>query len=142
MTWRTTSRTVPGLGISLMPKVVCPICSPAYAALLSSVGLGFLGSTMYLLPLTVTCLALALGSLFWRASSRRGFGPFALAVVAAACVLIGKFWRDSPVTVYMGVDLLLMGSIWNAVPNRTAPSFCPSCLRTELGVTHGKATEG
>ena len=36
--------------VSLLPKVICPMCSPAYAAVLSSVGLGFLVSTAYLLP--------------------------------------------------------------------------------------------
>ena len=44
MTWRKSIVTLPGIGVSLLPKAVCPICSPDYAALLSSVGLGFLGS--------------------------------------------------------------------------------------------------
>src|SRR5260370_27513328 len=42
----------PGIGVSLLPKLMCPACWPAYAAVLSSVGLGFLISTTYLLPLT------------------------------------------------------------------------------------------
>jgi mercuric ion transport protein len=32
---------LPGVGVSLLPKLTCPACWPAYAGLLSSVGLGF-----------------------------------------------------------------------------------------------------
>lgn len=135
MTWRETIAMLPGVGVSLLPKAVCPMCSPAYAALLSSVGLGFLGSTTYLLPATVTLLALAVGSLFFRASSRQGLGPFGIGVVAAACVLVGKFWLDSPATSYIGVGVMIIVSIWNAVPKPTAPNFCPECLPTEAGST-------
>lgn len=132
MTWRKSIATLPGIGVSLLPKAVCPICSPAYAALLSSVGLGFLGSATYLLPVTVTLLAVSVGSLFFRASNRRGLGPFRLGLVAAVCVLVGKFWFDSPATSYVGVGVLIIASIWNAVPK---PNFCAECLPTEAGST-------
>ena len=42
MTWRRTAAVIPGIGVSLMPKLICPLCWPAYAGLLSAVGLGFL----------------------------------------------------------------------------------------------------
>src|SRR5712692_7940119 len=99
MTWKAT---LPGIGVSLLPKAVCPICSPAYAALLSSLGLGFLATT-YLLPVTVGFLPVALVALVFRASSRRGFGPFGIGLVATAWVLVGKFWLDSTAASYVGV---------------------------------------
>lgn len=135
MTWKDSMATVPGVGVSLLPKVVCPMCAPAYAALLSSVGLGFFGSSTYLLPATAMLLALAVGSLAYRASSRRGLGPFGLGLVAAACVLVGKFAIDSPTTSDVGVGVLIIASIWNAVPKRTVPHFCPECLPTEADST-------
>jgi len=67
-TWKDTALAVPGVGVSLLPKVICPFCSPAYAAVVSSLGLGFLMDTTYLLPITVAFLALALGV---RPSNRR-----------------------------------------------------------------------
>lgn len=136
MTWRETIATLPGVGVSMLPKAVCPICSPAYAALLSSVGLGFLGSTTYLLPVTVALLTLAIGSLFFRASNRRGLGPFGIGLVAAVCLIVGKFWLDSPAMSYVAVGALVSASIWNAVPKRAAPNFCPECLPTEDGSTN------
>jgi hypothetical protein len=33
--------TAPGIGVALMPRLMCPRCWPFYAGILSSVGLGF-----------------------------------------------------------------------------------------------------
>ena len=57
---------LPSVGVSLMPKLMCPACWPAYAAVLSFVGLGFLISTTYLLPLTVLFLAPQFGLVGFR----------------------------------------------------------------------------
>jgi len=126
--------TGPAVAVSLLPKAVCPICSPAYAALLSSVGLGFIATT-YLLPVTVGFLAVALAALVFRASSRRGFGPSAIGGIASVCVLSGKFWLSSDSTTYVGVGLLVVASVWNAIPERRTPDLCPACLPTEAGTT-------
>jgi mercuric ion transport protein len=48
---------IPGVLASLLPALACPLCWPAYAALLSALGLGFLTSSTYLLPLTGVLLA-------------------------------------------------------------------------------------
>src|SRR5437899_8557502 len=90
-TWKESALAVPGVGVSMLPKVICPFCSPAYAAVVSSLGLGFLLSTTYLLPLTVVFLAVAVGALAFRASSRRSLRPFWTGVLAASGVVAGKF---------------------------------------------------
>ena len=107
---------LPGVGISMLPKVICPVCWPAYAGLLSSVGLGFLISTAYLLPLTAGFLALALGALAFRAAKRHGYGPFFLGLVAAIGVLLAKFVLASDSIVYGSVGLLVAASLWNSWP--------------------------
>jgi len=50
--WKESLVTIPGVGVSLLPKLACPLCWPAYAGLLTSLGLGFLISAKYLLPVT------------------------------------------------------------------------------------------
>lgn len=60
-TWKQGLLALPGVSLSILPKLACPACWPAYAGLLAAVGLGFLISAAYLLPLTVAFLALALG---------------------------------------------------------------------------------
>lgn len=131
-TWKEAVLAVPGVGVSMLPKVIRPTCSPAYAAVLSALGLGFLVSTTYLLPVTVVFLAVAAGSLRFRASSRRGLQPFWVGSIAASSVVAGKFWLNSPTVTYAGVGLLVFASVWNVVPRRA--NSC-SCLRAAAGST-------
>ena len=48
---RRSLAVVPGVAVGALPA--CPLCWPIYAGVMSSVGLGFLLETTYLLPLTV-----------------------------------------------------------------------------------------
>ena len=95
-TWKQNLLAAPGIGLSLMPKIACPACWPAYAGLLSSIGLGFLiPNAKYLLPLTAAFLVLAVGMLAFRARRRHGYVPFALGTLAASLILLGKFFLAS-----------------------------------------------
>ncbi len=89
--WRNTLAVLPGIGVALFPKLTCPACWPAYAGLLSSLGLRFINYTPYLLPLTILFLILAVASLGYRAKYCRGYKPFIVGVLAAAIVIVGKF---------------------------------------------------
>jgi mercuric ion transport protein len=113
-----------GVGVSLLPKLACPMCWPAYAGLLSSIGLGFLLSAAYLLPLTVGFLALALAAMAFRARTRRGYGPLLLGLVAATGVLTGKFVWEGDAIMYGAVGLLVTASLWNLSPHRVTDSTC------------------
>jgi hypothetical protein len=111
----------------MLPKLVCPACWPAYAALLSSIGLGFLLSTVYLLPVSVVFLTLTLGAMAFRAGQRNGYGPFLLGLVAAVAVLLGKFvWTSKP-SVYAAFGLLVIASFWNVWPHRREVAVCSGC---------------
>jgi len=115
-TWKQSLLTLPGVGVSILPNLACPACWPAYAALLSSIGLGFLISRAYLLPMTVALLSLALAAIAFRAKQRNGYGPFLLGMLAAAAVLLGKFVWESRLTMYSALGLLVTASLWNARP--------------------------
>lgn len=117
---------VPGALLSLLPVVSCPSCWPAYAGVLSSLGVPFLMDASWLLPLTVGALLLALLGLGFRARRRRGFGPLALGVLAAAGTLLGKFAFELDVAVYVGTALLVAASVWNSWPQRKAIA-CDAC---------------
>jgi mercuric ion transport protein len=127
---------LPGVGVSLLPKLMCPACWPAYASVLSSLGLGFLISTTYLLPLTALFLIVAVGSLGFRASGRRGLGPLWMGVAAGALILGGKFYLESAPVTYAGIGFLIVASIWNSWPRvATSAGFCAACVPAEDGVT-------
>ena len=138
-TWTKSVPALPAVGIAMLPKVICPMCSPAYAAVVSALGLGFLISTPYLLPLTLVLLSLAVGSLPFRAASRRGLAPFWTGLAAAIGVLTGKFWVDSTTMTYAAVGLLVVASAWNVVPPRKSADSCPACLPTEAGSLSGES---
>ena len=128
--WRSSLATLPGIGTSLLPAGLCPACWPAYAGLLSSLGLGFLLKTSYLLPLTALFVLIALGALAFRAKTRRGYGPFVIGLLASGIVLGGKFALGLDVAMYGGIALLVVASLWNAWPRMLAKSdndVCPVC---------------
>ena len=134
--------TIPGIGVALLPKLLCPLCWPLYAAVVSSVGLGFLIGTAYLLPITSAFLVLTLAILGFGAKKRRGYRPLLLGAVASAAVLIGKFYLDSNPLVYGGVGLLVVASLWNALPRRKETAVCPSCTPDTVqinGVHQGRS---
>jgi len=95
--------------------LACALCWPAYAALISSLGLGFLASSAYLLPLTGALLAVAVGALGLQIKSK-GYGPFIAGLVSVATILPGKFLIGSNLMTYTGVALLVIASAWSLAP--------------------------
>jgi len=125
--WKLNIAMLPGVGAAFLPKAACPACWPAYTGFLSAIGLGFLANTTYLLPLSAVFLAFAVGALAFRARRRRGYGPSALGVGAAAVVLVGKFSFESDPAMYAGLVLLVAASFWNSWPRKRPVAGCPSC---------------
>ncbi len=109
---------LPAIVLALLPRLACPCQLPAYAGLLSSVGLTFLLQTVYLFPLIATCLTFAVGGLAVGAKRRQGYAPFWVGLFAASSLVIGKFVIVSDPTVYVAIALLLVASCWNAWPSK------------------------
>jgi len=82
---------LPGLGAALLPVLGCPACWPAYAAVVTALGLGFLLDQTHLPPLTAVLLGLALASFARGARNRHGYAPVAVGGVGAALTLASKF---------------------------------------------------
>lgn len=125
-TMRTALASVPGVGVALLPKVLCPACWPAYAAVLSAVGLGFLMKSEYLVPITIALLALATFAIGLRARMRRGYRPAMLAGAAGVTLVVGKFVLDSNLLTYAATGAFASAAIWNAWPVRRTAG-CPAC---------------
>ena len=127
--WMRVLGISPGVGAALLPVGVCPACWPAYAGVMSSLGLGFLLNSAYLFSLIAIFLAFALGALLYRAKTRRGYGPFALGTVGTVAVLVGKFALSWNLLFYAGLVVFIAASVWNAWPRKkdTAGS-CEMCI--------------
>ena len=137
-TLKRTLVALPGVGVSLLPKLMCPACWPAYAGIVSALGLGFLVTTKYLLLLTAAFLSITLASLGFRASRRNGYGPLWMGIFASAIILGGKFYFELPQLTFAGLGLLVAASVWNSWPQCAAKaSFCSACVPAEAGFNQG-----
>jgi mercuric ion transport protein len=134
MKWKGAGAVLPGTGIALLPKLTCPMCWPAYAGLLTTIGLGFLISARYLFGVTTVFLFVSVAALAYRGRQRRGYRPAVTGAVAAATVLIAKFYFDSTAATYAGLGLLIAASLWNSWPRRPARP-CPECAPTGSELT-------
>lgn len=110
--------------LALLPQVFCPACWPAYAGVLSSLGLGFIDYSPYLLPLMIVFLTIALWGIYYKATTRRGYRPFILGLVAATGIVLGKFVLEMDLVLYTSVVLFVVVSVWNAWPQQQA--VCPT----------------
>nr|WP_281721458.1 hypothetical protein [Nitrosomonas nitrosa] len=122
----------PAVTIALLPKVACPACWPAYAGIVSALGLGFVLKTKYLLPLTVLFLFASLGSLAYKVKARGGLWPFFAGFIAAVMIVYGKFGIDSDVVVYSGVAILVCASLWKSWA-RIKSKIASCCNCTPVG---------
>lgn len=114
-----------------LPKLLCPVCWPAYAGVISSLGLTSMLNTAWLIPLTIITLVLILGTLGFRAGTRRGFSPFILGMLGASVLLVGEFIMKVMPLMYTGGALLIAASIWNGWPRKKdALSGCPACTKS------------
>ncbi|HEV7922255.1 MAG TPA: hypothetical protein VGR02_15830 [Thermoanaerobaculia bacterium] len=104
------------LGAALLPK--CPLC---FLAIASAVGLNL--SASWLLPLTLTSLAVSLTLIGRLAIARRRYGALAVAALAAA-ILIAARLAGAPAVVMYGGALLMTGSAV-AAGRRCVSAGCP-----------------
>lgn len=126
--FRAALAAATGVGIALLPKLACPACWPAYAAVLSALGLGFLMQSRYLLPITIALLALATFAIAFRARARRGYAPAIAAAVAAVALVLAKFVLESDAVSHAATAVFAGAAIWNAWPRRKSAVACPACV--------------
>lgn len=120
---------VPSIGAVLIPGISCPACWPAYAGLLSALGIGFVNYTPYLLPITVLFLMIAVFALAFRAKRRRGYRPAFTGLIAAIVIIVGRFVLSLGLLTYSGIGLLIIASIWNLWPGKNKGNIsCSFCV--------------
>lgn len=128
--WQATVASLPAIGAALLPKLTCPLCLPAYAALLSALGLEFFDYTPCLLPLKLAILAAALGALALHARRTGRWIALMTGVAAAAIVLLGKFTFELDWLNTAGIGLLVI-AILISMRRKTSPMFpCPACVES------------
>lgn len=119
---------LPAIGAGFLPKLACPACWPAYAGLLSSMGIGFFDYTPYMLPAMGIFISAALFALVFRAKNRHGYKPFYLGLAGSVILLTSKFYWDSDTFMWFGLSFLIGSSVWNTWPKQAKNDVgCPAC---------------
>ena len=132
--WQAIVASFPAIGTALLPKLTCPLCWPAYAALLSALGLEFFDYTPYLLPFTFMFLAVALGALAMHARQSGQRVALIIGVAGAAIVLLGKFsfaldWLNT-----VGIGLLVIAILMSMRRGTLQAAPCPACVNVATEV--------
>lgn len=126
--WQAIAASFPAVGVALLPKLTCPLCFPAYAAILSAIGLEFVDYTPYLLPLTATFLVVTLAVLAWQSRCTGNFYTLTLGIAASILVLAGKFYAESDWITNGGIVLLVAAVFLGSRVKPVTVVSCPACV--------------
>lgn len=126
--WQALVAAFPALGVVFLPKLVCPLCFPAYAAILSALGLEFIDYTPYLVPLTAIFLFIALGVLALQTRRSGNITALLTGIAASIVVLAGKFYFDSTIMATAGVVLLIAAIVFGNRFQSNVTAACPACV--------------
>lgn len=100
----------------------CCLGATAALSVLSAIGAGFLINDAFLIPLYVGLLGLSVWLLYKSARSHGSLIPFWTGL-AGAIVAFAGLWI-LPALVYVGLAVLISGSVWDFRNGRRAPA-CP-----------------
>ncbi len=112
----------------LLPAGLCPGCWPAYAAVLSSLGAGFLLETSYQAPIAVALFVVGVASHSYHVRRTGRYTTLLLALAGAFTALAGKFILGAPAVQYIGLFTFVLSAVWAAAysaPQRNANSRHP-----------------
>ncbi len=126
--WQATAASFPAIGAALLPKLTCPLCFPAYAAILSALGIEFVNYTPYLLPLTAVFLAVAITVLALQTRRTGNIVPLILGITASFVVLFAKFSLESEWLTTGGVIMLVAAILLGNRKQSAAIAPCPACV--------------
>ena len=101
-------------GVGLI-GLLCPICIPAVAAFLASIGLGFFATKEVVWSLLGLFGALFLLGLFLGFKRHKNPYPLLVGALAFAAIPIGRYVIGTLVLTYVGVVIAIGATIWNMV---------------------------
>lgn len=118
--------SVPAVVVAV-PTLTCPGCWPAYAAMLSPVGLASVMSGPYVPHVIVGLLVVATVPFAVRAARGGGVGPLLIALAASALVVAGKLVLAYDPLTYAGAAALMVAPYWQAIIRKVRPGTPAGC---------------
>lgn len=108
-TWTAQATSV----FSALIAIVCPLCIPALATFLASIGLGFAVSVKFLQPFLIVLLFISVASLAWSVRLHKQWGILPVGIAGAVCIYAGRYVWFSQALMYIGAAFLIGISIVN-----------------------------
>ena len=131
ITRKAGALTPTGSIASILTVILCPVCKPAIAVFLSTIGLGFVVSEAVLRPLLLAFLALTVGGLAWSYFKvHRNFWPLVVGIMMSTGLYVGRYVYfgdlENQFLTYGSIAGLLVVSIWNfrLKPRATCSGGC------------------
>lgn len=120
---------------SIITVILCPVCKPALAGFLGSVGLGFVVNEAILQSVLVLFLALAVGGFFWSyVKVHRNIWPVIFGALLSVALYLGRYvyfgYMENNILTYGSIAGLVAVSVWNFTLKR--PNTCGSCANSSL----------
>lgn len=118
---------------SILAVVLCPVCKPALAALLGTLGLGFFAKAEVMQSALIIFLVLSVGGFFFSyLKIHKHLPPFLLSIAMAVAVYLGRYVYfgelENNILTYGGIVGLALLSVWNfTIKKPSAP--CGTCVK-------------
>lgn len=121
--------------VAFLPSLSCPACWPAYAGLLSSVGLGFFNYTPYLPYLTAILIAISVFGIYSGERQRSNYLLTVIGLLGGAAIVCYQTIYNQESLLYIGASILIIASLVNTLKIRKKAVSCSdsSCGRREGG---------
>jgi len=114
-----------GVGISIVLAKFCPLCFPAIAGFLSSLGLGFLLKATALHWLLIIFLLFSILSLVWSYfKQHRRYIAMLIGVPSASFLYGSKYIFENSYFFYLGAVGLVIATFLNLILRRRAKCSC------------------
>ena len=109
--WLPTAATLPAIGAMFVPKLACPLCIPIIGSALGAAGVELFDLNPWMTGLGIALVALTLVLLASRARRSGRWGPWLVAALGGAAMLIGKFALDSWWLIGAGMVVFVLAAI-------------------------------
>ena len=126
---------LPLLALSFFADTLCSHCGSRLAGLHGGVmSADFKYFVVFIIPVVLFSLFLALGALLYKVRERHGYKPLIMAVLGLTLIFYGHFLVISNAFYLAGVGSVLVASVWNA-QSRTFQALhdCPRCPALRRG---------
>lgn len=124
---------------SILAVVLCPVCKPALAALLGTIGLGFFAKAEVMQSALVLFLALSVGGFFFSyLRIHKNLAPFLLSIGMSVAVYLGRYVYlgelENNILTYGGIAGLALLSVWNFTLKKPSAGSAPcgSCVKVSV----------